>query len=75
MDVSMQRDKSNLLIGRTGIVSGKTFLGKGWSMTTKLGLNYEFDITKSADTYLMDAAGKHQIDGKKGWSYVVQCGG
>ncbi|EPH3086224.1 MULTISPECIES: S6 family peptidase [Enterobacteriaceae] len=65
MDVSMQRDKSNLLIGRTGIVSGKTFLGKGWSMTTKLGLNYEFDITKSADTYLMDAAGKHQIDGKK----------
>ncbi|MDP1323940.1 autotransporter outer membrane beta-barrel domain-containing protein, partial [Klebsiella pneumoniae] len=30
-----------------------------------LGLNYEFYITKSADTYIMDAAGNHQIDWKK----------
>ncbi|WP_250882808.1 autotransporter outer membrane beta-barrel domain-containing protein, partial [Escherichia coli] len=51
--------------GRTGVVSGKTFSGKDWSLTARAGLHYEFDLTDSADVHLKDAAGEHQINGRK----------
>ncbi|MEW3275922.1 autotransporter outer membrane beta-barrel domain-containing protein, partial [Escherichia coli] len=53
------------LVGRTGVVSGKTFSGKDWSLTARAGLHYEFDLTDSADVHLKDAAGEHQINGRK----------
>ncbi|WP_149535106.1 S6 family peptidase [Escherichia albertii] len=65
MDVSMRRDSANPLVGRTGVVSGKTFSGKDWSLTARAGLHYEFDLTDSADVHLKDAAGEHQINGRK----------
>ncbi|MBB8471541.1 autotransporter outer membrane beta-barrel domain-containing protein [Escherichia coli] len=65
MDVSMRRDSTNPLVGRTGIVSGKTFSGKDWRLTARAGLHYEFDLTDSADVHLKDAAGEHQINGRK----------
>ncbi|EMK8059059.1 autotransporter outer membrane beta-barrel domain-containing protein [Escherichia albertii] len=65
MDVSMRRDSVNPLVGRTGVVSGKTFSGKDWSLTARAGLHYEFDLTDSADVHLKDAAGEHQINGRK----------
>ncbi|HAW5675796.1 TPA: temperature-sensitive protease autotransporter hemagglutinin Tsh, partial [Escherichia coli] len=49
MDVSMRRNSVNPLVGRTGVVSGKTFSGKDWSLTARAGLHYEFDLTDSAD--------------------------
>ncbi len=65
MDVSMRRNSVNPLVGRTGVVSGKTFSGKDWSLTARAGLHYEFDLTDSADVHLKDAAGEHQINGRK----------
>ena len=65
MDVSMRRDSVNPLVGRTGVASGKTFSGKDWSLTARAGLHYEFDLTDSADVHLKDAAGEHQINGRK----------
>ncbi|HED5924056.1 TPA: autotransporter outer membrane beta-barrel domain-containing protein [Escherichia coli] len=65
MDVSMRRDSVNPLVGRTGVVSGKTFSGKDWILTARAGLHYEFDLTDSADVHLKDAAGEHQINGRK----------
>ncbi|EGM7734944.1 autotransporter outer membrane beta-barrel domain-containing protein, partial [Escherichia albertii] len=65
MDVSMRRDGVNPLVGRTGVVSGKTFSGKDWRLTARAGLHYEFDLTDSADVHLKDAAGEHQINGRK----------
>lgn len=65
MDVSMRRGSSNPLVGRSGVVSGKTFSGKDWSLTARAGLHYEFDLTDSADVHLKDAAGEHQINGRK----------
>ncbi|MGE2752838.1 autotransporter outer membrane beta-barrel domain-containing protein, partial [Escherichia coli] len=47
------------------VVSGKTFSGKDWSLTARAGLHYEFDLTDSADVHLKDAAGEHQINGRK----------
>ncbi|HHU7393053.1 TPA: temperature-sensitive protease autotransporter hemagglutinin Tsh/Hbp, partial [Escherichia coli] len=44
MDVSMRRNSVNPLVGRTGVVSGKTFSGKDWSLTARAGLHYEFDL-------------------------------
>ncbi|EFA3605392.1 hemoglobin-binding protease autotransporter Hbp, partial [Escherichia coli] len=41
MDVSMRRNSVNPLVGRTGVVSGKTFSGKDWSLTARAGLHYE----------------------------------
>ncbi|ELN7528719.1 hemoglobin-binding protease autotransporter Hbp, partial [Escherichia coli] len=38
MDVSMRRNSVNPLVGRTGVVSGKTFSGKDWSLTARAGL-------------------------------------
>ncbi|HCO9360630.1 TPA: hemoglobin-binding protease autotransporter Hbp, partial [Escherichia coli] len=40
MDVSMRRNSVNPLVGRTGVVSGKTFSGKDWSLTARAGLHY-----------------------------------
>ncbi|WP_149451898.1 autotransporter outer membrane beta-barrel domain-containing protein, partial [Escherichia albertii] len=54
MDVSMRRDGVNPLVGRTGVVSGKTFSGKDWRLTARAGLHYEFDLTDSADVHLKD---------------------
>ena len=65
MDVSMRRNSVNPLVGRTGVVSGKTFSGKDWSLIARAGLHYEFDLTDSADVHLKDAAGEHQINGRK----------
>ncbi|EIK7037834.1 temperature-sensitive protease autotransporter hemagglutinin Tsh/Hbp [Escherichia coli] len=65
MDVSMRRNSVNPLVGRTGVVSGKTFSGKDWRLTARAGLHYEFDLTDSADVHLKDAAGEHQINGRK----------
>ncbi|HAL3321801.1 TPA: autotransporter outer membrane beta-barrel domain-containing protein [Escherichia coli] len=65
MDISMRRDGVNPLVGRTGVVSGKTFSGKDWRLTARAGLHYEFDLTDSADVHLKDAAGEHQINGRK----------
>nr|MDN1617314.1 hypothetical protein [Escherichia coli] len=42
-----------------------TFSGKDWSLTARAGLHYEFDLTDSADVHLKDAAGEHQINGRK----------
>ncbi|EIH9915589.1 hemoglobin-binding protease autotransporter Hbp, partial [Escherichia coli] len=39
MDVSMRRNSVNPLVGRTGVVSGKTFSGKDWSLTARAGLH------------------------------------
>ena len=61
----MRRNSVNPLVGRTGVVSGKTFSGKDWSLTARAGLHYEFDLTDSADVHLKDAAGEHQINGRK----------
>ncbi|HAX2325978.1 TPA: temperature-sensitive protease autotransporter hemagglutinin Tsh/Hbp, partial [Escherichia coli] len=44
MDVSMRRNSVNPLVGRTGVVSGKTFSGKDWRLTARAGLHYEFDL-------------------------------
>ncbi|HFP5151014.1 TPA: S6 family peptidase [Escherichia coli] len=65
MDVSMRYDNSNPLVGKTGIVSGHTFTGKGWNLTARAGLHYEFDLTDSADVHLKDATGEHQVNGRK----------
>lgn len=65
MDVSMRRDSANPLVGRTGVISGKTFSGKDWRLTARAGLHYEFDLTDNADVHLKDAAGEHQINGRK----------
>lgn len=65
MDVTMRRDSVNPLVGRTGIVSGKSFSGKDWNLTARAGLHYEFDLTDSADVHLKDAAGEHEIQGRK----------
>ncbi|STY78738.1 Temperature-sensitive hemagglutinin tsh autotransporter precursor [Klebsiella pneumoniae] len=65
VDVSMRRDSASPLVGRTGVVSGKTFSGKDWSLTARAGLHYEFDLTDSADIHLQDTAGEHHINGGK----------
>lgn len=65
VDVSMRRDSVSPLVGRTGVVSGKTFRGKDWSLTARAGLHYEFDLTESADIHLQDTAGEHHINGGK----------
>ncbi|HBT4579633.1 TPA: autotransporter outer membrane beta-barrel domain-containing protein, partial [Klebsiella pneumoniae] len=65
MDVSMQRGGTNPLVGRTGVVSGKTFSGKDWSLTARAGLHYEFDMKEGADIHLRDGAGEHLVKGGK----------
>ncbi|MCG4371309.1 autotransporter outer membrane beta-barrel domain-containing protein, partial [Escherichia coli] len=37
----------------------------GAVQTARAGLHYEFDLTDSADVHLKDAAGEHQINGRK----------
>lgn len=57
MDVAMRRNSVNPLVGRTGVVSGKTFSGKDWESNKPCRPALWFDLTDSADGYL-DTAGE-----------------
>ncbi|QXY85245.1 autotransporter outer membrane beta-barrel domain-containing protein [Salmonella bongori] len=65
MDVSMRSKTYNPLIGRTGVALGKTFSGKGWSVTARTGVDYQFDLVANGETALRDASGEKRFTGEK----------
>ncbi|HAV0410704.1 TPA: autotransporter outer membrane beta-barrel domain-containing protein [Salmonella enterica] len=65
MDVSMRSKTYNPLIGRTGVAVGKTLSGKGWSITARTGVDYQFDLVANGETALRDASGEKRFTGKK----------
>ncbi|ECG8591600.1 autotransporter outer membrane beta-barrel domain-containing protein [Salmonella enterica subsp. salamae] len=65
MDVSMRNKDFNPLIGRTGVALGKTFSGKGWSLTARTGLDWQFDLVSNGETALRDASGEKRFTGEK----------
>ncbi|EBV5086513.1 autotransporter outer membrane beta-barrel domain-containing protein [Salmonella enterica subsp. enterica serovar Ball] len=65
MDVSMRSKGYNPLIGRTGVSAGKIFSGKGWSITARAGVDWQFDLVSNGETALRDASGEKQFTGKK----------
>ncbi|WGE30887.1 S6 family peptidase (plasmid) [Edwardsiella tarda] len=65
MNVSMRNKTYNPLIGRTGVALGKTFTGKGWSVTTRAGVDWQFDVISNGETVLRDASGEKRFTGEK----------
>ncbi|EAM9431594.1 TPA_asm: autotransporter outer membrane beta-barrel domain-containing protein [Salmonella enterica] len=65
MDMSMSSKHYNPLTGRTGVSSGKTFTGKDWQVTTRAGVDYQFDLVSNGETALRDASGEHRFTGEK----------
>ncbi|ENI7574646.1 autotransporter outer membrane beta-barrel domain-containing protein [Salmonella enterica] len=65
MDMSMASKHYNPLTGRTGVSSGKTFTGKDWQVTTRAGVDYQFDLVSNGETALRDASGEHRFTGEK----------
>lgn len=65
MDMSMASKHYNPLTGRTGVALGKTFTGKDWQVTTRAGVDYQFDLVSNGETALRDASGEHHFTGEK----------
>ncbi|EBN5764061.1 autotransporter outer membrane beta-barrel domain-containing protein [Salmonella enterica] len=65
MDMSMASKHYNPLTGRTGVALGKTFTGKDWLVTTRAGVDYQFDLVSNGETALRDASGEHRFTGEK----------
>ncbi|EIW4464870.1 autotransporter outer membrane beta-barrel domain-containing protein [Salmonella enterica] len=65
MDMSMANKHYNPLTGRTGVALGKTFTGKDWQVTTRAGVDYQFDLVSNGETALRDASGEHRFTGEK----------
>lgn len=65
MDLSMKNKDFSPLIGRTGVELGKTFNGKDWSVTARVGTSWQFDLLNNGETVLRDTSGEKRMKGEK----------
>ena len=65
MELSMKGKDFNPLIGRTGVELGKTYRGKDWNVTARVGTSWQFDLLNNGETVLRDASGEKRIKGEK----------
>lgn len=74
MSLFMKDKDFNPLIGRTGLDVGKTFSGKGWKVTARVGIGYQFDLLANSETMLWDASGEKRIKGEKDSRMLMNVG-